>query len=90
MAAPRSTIDADCSSGRDIDIEYRSEDEVKFFEGPDIDGIFRKISIVNPDSDAVNPAFDITPAKYIDGFITEQGIFEPPFDFSSIVPGDAI
>jgi len=74
VAAPNSTFDKNCPSGKDIIIEERNEDEILYIEGPDFENIIRKVRIANPDSSALNPAFDITPAKYITGFITSEGI----------------
>ena len=68
VAAPVSTFDVRIRSGAQIIIEERSEDEVLCVNG----------SRVAPDeSRALNPAFDVTPAKYVTGFITEKGIFKP-------------
>jgi len=50
---------------------------VKYISGIDDSGNLQKILISNPDSEALNFAFDITPAKYISGFITEKGIIKP-------------
>jgi len=77
VAAPTSTIDLNCKSGKDIPIEERSEDEVLYQTGPDEEGKIRKVLICSPGSNALNPAFDVTLAKYIKGIITEKGIFEP-------------
>jgi S-methyl-5-thioribose-1-phosphate isomerase len=74
IAAPLSTFDPECSSGKDIIIEERSQDEVLYAEGPDEEGIIRKIRLASPGSGALNPAFDITPAELITGIITEHGI----------------
>ncbi|MBU0732223.1 S-methyl-5-thioribose-1-phosphate isomerase [Patescibacteria group bacterium] len=68
VAAPTSTIDITCKSGKDIPIEERDEKEVL-----EIDGI----RIANHGSHAVNIAFDVTPAKLVAGIITEQGIIKP-------------
>lgn len=76
VAAPLSTFDPDCRSGSDIIIEERSEDEVLYQEGPDAAGKMRKIRVCSPGSHALNPAFDITPARYISGIITEKGIIQ--------------
>jgi methylthioribose-1-phosphate isomerase len=65
VAAPSSTFDLACPNGRSIPIEERSEDEILYQSG---------ILVCNPGSHAYNPAFDVTPAKYITGIITEQGI----------------
>ena len=76
-AAPLSTFDLGISGGDGIPIEHRSEDEVFFQSGPDEDGVWRKIRVTSPGSPALNPAFDVTPARYITGIITERGIFRP-------------
>ena len=68
VAAPGSTFDFSLSSGDDIPIEERSPDEVLYIDekrlGPS-------------ESTALNPAFDVTPHRYVTGFITEYGIFKP-------------
>ena len=71
------TFDLNCNSGRDIPIEERSEEEVLYQTGRSIKGKLEKILVCSPGSKAINPAFDITPAKYITGFITEKGIIKP-------------
>ncbi len=68
IAAPISSIDFNCKSGKDIPIEFRDENEIM---------TFNDIQIAPSKSHAKNPAFDITPAKYITGIITEKGIFKP-------------
>jgi S-methyl-5-thioribose-1-phosphate isomerase len=65
IAAPVSTFDGNLKSGDDIPIEERSEIEVL-----EIDGL----QIAPAGVSAKNPAFDVTPVKYITGFITEIGI----------------
>jgi len=80
IAAPLSTFDLGCESGRDIPIEYRSGDEVLYAEGPDEDGVIRKILLASPGSEALNPAFDVTPAELITGIITEKGIIQASRD----------
>lgn len=70
---PFSTIDTNCKTGADIQIEMRDGDEIKkmYFEKP-----------IAPDSvECLNPAFDVTPAELITAIVTERGIFYPPFDF---------
>lgn len=68
IAAPSTTIDIKLESGDSIPIEERSEEEVLNFAG-------RRIAPHGVK--ARNPAFDVTPAKYITGIITENGIFKP-------------
>lgn len=87
VAAPTSTFDVKCRSGRDIPIEYRSEDEVKWVYGRTKAGKMQKVLVTNPESPALNPAFDVTPAEYISGFITEKGIVfneNKGFDFEKL------
>ncbi|PLX07316.1 MAG: S-methyl-5-thioribose-1-phosphate isomerase [Marinilabiliales bacterium] len=74
VAAPTSTFDRDCPTGKEIPIEERSEDEVLYQTGVDANGNNVKVRVASPGSTALNPAFDVTPAKYINGIITEKGI----------------
>jgi len=74
VAAPESTFDRGCATGKDIAIEERGEDEVLSMFGIDENGNPASIRISPGDSKARNPAFDVTPAKYITGIITENGI----------------
>lgn len=68
IAAPLSTIDFSCPNGDTIPIEERDPDEVLSING-------RRVA--SDGSPALNPAFDVTPAKYITGIITEKGIYKP-------------
>jgi methylthioribose-1-phosphate isomerase len=68
VAAPTSTIDMTIPGGSKIPIEERSPQEVLQFAGN---------PVAPKESPARNPAFDVTPAKYIRGIITEQGIIKP-------------
>jgi len=77
VAAPLSTVDMDCENGNAIEIEQRDEGEVFFQEGPDLSGEIKRIWVCNPGSEAMNPAFDVTPAELIKGIITEKGIIKP-------------
>ena len=77
VAAPTSTIDLGCASGDDIPIEERSPDEVLYVTGPTDSGEVSRIRIGPEDANARNPAFDVTPARYVEGIITENGIFKP-------------
>jgi len=80
VAAPVSTFDDQCRSGNDIPIEKRSQDEVLYQTGPDGNGNIVKVLVASPGSEALNPAFDITPAKYITGIITEKGIIKAHYN----------
>ena len=74
VAAPTSTFDLNCATGKDIPIEMRDPDEVLYQTGIDANGNKIRILVSSPGSEALNPAFDVTPAKYISGIITEKGI----------------
>ncbi|GAB4325040.1 MAG: S-methyl-5-thioribose-1-phosphate isomerase [Bacteroidales bacterium] len=76
VAAPLSTFDLSVSDGSGIPIENRDEREVHYAEGPDDQGFLHTIRLTNPDSQALNPAFDVTPANLITGFITPKGIIQ--------------
>jgi S-methyl-5-thioribose-1-phosphate isomerase len=77
VAAPTSTIDRNCPSGRAIPIEERSADEVLYQTGPTKRGKIEEVLVCSPGAKAFNPAFDVTPAGYITGIITEKGILKP-------------
>jgi methylthioribose-1-phosphate isomerase len=66
VAAPKTTFDTNTECGANIIIEERGGDEL------------RKIGkeTIAPDVDVFNPAFDVTPVRYITGFITERGIIK--------------
>jgi translation initiation factor eIF-2B subunit alpha len=68
VAAPGSTFDFSIKTGDEIVVEQRSEDEVKRIG---------ETSIGPRESHAKNPAFDVTPFRYVTAFITEYGIFRP-------------
>ena len=73
IAAPTTTFDLSAENGDKIPIEERNPDEVLFISGSDNVKIV-KVRIAPKESHAKNPAFDVTPAKYITGIITEKGI----------------
>ncbi len=70
VAAPFSTVDLETPDGAGIEIEQRHPDEVTHFAArrttPEGIGVY-------------NPAFDVTPAKYVTAFITDRGVIEAPF-----------
>jgi methylthioribose-1-phosphate isomerase len=70
VAAPLSTFDFTLQDGDQIPIEERDSKEIVTFAGRQLgpEGVH-----------AFNPAFDITPAKYISAIITEKGVIRPPF-----------
>lgn len=73
VAAPCSTIDADCPSGDQIPIEERSREEVTHFF---------KQKVAPEGIDVRNPAFDITPHELVTAIITEKGILRPAYQES--------
>ena len=80
VALPSSTIDWNIKDAKDIPIEERSSEELSHVEGIDENNKIKKILIYPVKSKAMNLAFDVTPAKYITGLITERGISEASYD----------
>jgi methylthioribose-1-phosphate isomerase len=74
VALPHSTIDWTLDSGSAIPIEERSADEVLKMPGRLPDGSVVTVEIAAPGSPAGNPAFDVTPARLVTGFVTERGV----------------
>jgi methylthioribose-1-phosphate isomerase len=73
VAAPISTLDLSVATGSDIPIEQRDPSEVTSFAG---------VRIVPEQVSAFNPAFDITPNKFVTAIITERGVARPPYEES--------
>jgi len=73
---PSSTIDWDIKDFKDIPIEERNSEELSHVEGLDDNGNIKKVLIYPKKSKSMNLAFDITPAKYVTGLITEKGVCE--------------
>jgi methylthioribose-1-phosphate isomerase len=69
VAAPTSSIDLACPSGRDIPIEQRAADEVTRF---------RSVPIAMDGIAVDNPAFDVTPYDLVTAIVTEHGVWTPP------------
>ena len=80
VALPSSTIDWDIKDAKDIPIEERSSEELSYVKGINEKGKVQKIMIYPKKSKAMNLAFDVTPAKYVSGLITEKGICEASTD----------
>ena len=76
VALPSSTIDWNIKDFKEIPIEERNSEELSHAEGMDEEGNVKKVLIYPKKSKAKNLAFDITPAKYVTGLITEKGICE--------------
>lgn len=73
-AAPWSTVDSSLPDGDLIPIEQRAPEEVTVVAGR---------PIAPGGAAALNPAFDVTPARYVTGFLTDRGIVHPPFSESA-------
>jgi methylthioribose-1-phosphate isomerase len=74
VALPSSSFDWKIADGiKEIEIEERNPDEVKFMEGL-CEGELKKIALTPENSPALNIGFDVTPARLITGLITERGI----------------
>jgi methylthioribose-1-phosphate isomerase len=73
VAAPLSTVDLACPDGDRIPIEERDGREVTELHG---------IRLAPEGLGVRNPAFDVTPAKYVTAIVTEAGIAEPPYEKS--------
>ena len=80
VALPSSTIDWDIKNFKNIPIEERNSEELSHVEGLDETGKVKKILIYPKKSKSLNLAFDVTPAKYVSGLITEKGICEASSD----------
>ena len=76
VTLPSSTIDWDIKNAKDIPIEERNSEELSHVEGIDENNEIKKVLIYPKKSKAMNLAFDITPAKYVTGLITEKGTCE--------------
>ena len=79
VALPSSTIDWDIKDAKNIPIEERNSEELSHVEGIDENNEIKKVLIYPNKSKALNLAFDVTPAKYITGLITEKGISEASY-----------
>ncbi len=70
VAAPFSTMDLSIPDGSHIPIEERNPDEVRKIKGIDITPVNMRVA---------NPAFDVTPNRYVSAIITERGVARPPY-----------
>ena len=76
VALPSSTIDWNIKDHKKIPIEERNSEELSHVEGIDKNNQVTKVRIYPQKSKSMNLAFDVTPAKYVTGLITEKGICE--------------
>ncbi|CAI4054021.1 S-methyl-5-thioribose-1-phosphate isomerase MRI1 SKDI_16G3760 [Saccharomyces kudriavzevii IFO 1802] len=101
VVAPKTTIDNITETGSDVIVEERNPDEFKLVTGTVVnpedgslvlnasgDPISGKVGIAPPEIDVWNPAFDITPHEFVDGIVTEEGVFtkndQGEFDLRSL------
>jgi len=76
VALPSSTIDWETTNFKNIPIEERNSEELSHIEGLDENNNVKKVLIYPKKSKVMNLAFDVTPAKYVTGLITEKGVCE--------------
>lgn len=77
-AVPSPTIDWQIEDGlKQIEIEQRSADEVAWMQGLTAQGVIESVRIIPQQSQALNPAFDVTPARLVTGIMTEKGVYSP-------------
>jgi methylthioribose-1-phosphate isomerase len=77
-AVPSPTIDWAIKDGlNDIEIEIRDANEVNYMTGLASDGTMQSVRVTPAHSHALNPAFDVTPARLVTGIITERGVTSP-------------
>jgi len=74
VALPSTTIDWTLEDGRDVPIEERAGEELTRIRGRAEDGRIVEVAITPEGSPAANYAFDVTPARYVSGLITERGV----------------
>ena len=77
VTAPASTLDPGCPNGNAIPIEERDADEVLYAYGLDDRGEMSRVRLAHAEAQARNPAFDITPARYVSTVITQFGLHAP-------------
>ena len=85
VAAPSSTLDFACPDGAAIPIEDRGSEEVVRVRGLDAHGEVSDVRLGPAGTRVSNPAFDITPARLVTGFLTERGLIAPT-DLSDAFP----
>jgi methylthioribose-1-phosphate isomerase len=72
VALPYTTIDRSLASGEQVPIEDRDGDELGWLTGPTETGELATVRVTG--SPVLNPAFDVTPARLVTGYITERGV----------------
>lgn len=74
VALPYTTIDRALASGADVPIETRDGDELGWLTGPTAGGGLATVRVTT--APVENPAFDVTPARLVTGYITERGVLD--------------
>ena len=77
VACPESTLDLSCATNASIPIEERDAREVTHICGLAQSGNVTEVSVVSPNSPAINYGFDVTPARLVTAIWTNTGVFEP-------------
>ena len=80
VAIPTNTIDWEIKQYEDIIIEERDGKELREIKGLDENNVLRLVDIYPKNSKVYNPAFDITPNKFVEAFITNKGIIQARAD----------
>lgn len=88
VALPSSTYDPATPNGASVPIEERSAEEVQFITGPDEAGEMHRIAVST--APARNPAFDVTPAHLVTGYITEAGVLKGAQELAEAFASDAV
>lgn len=89
-AVPSPTIDWQMHNGLlDIEIEVRDPDEVAWVQGLNTQGLIERVRVIPLQSQSLNPAFDVTPARLVTGIITEKGVYAPDM-FTSLAPQSSL
>lgn len=86
VALPDSTYDPATPDGASVPIEERNSAEVSTITGPDAEGVLRSITVTR--SPVRNPAFDITPAALVTGYVTPRGVLRGAEALASLIKGE--
>jgi methylthioribose-1-phosphate isomerase len=90
VACPLSSLDRSTPDGAAIEIEYRSAREVTHARGRLADGGVAEVALMDESVRALNPGFDITPARLVTALITERGVVTANPDAIAALPRDEV
>lgn len=85
VVAPNTTVDLSCASGKDIPIEEREASEVK-----GVSGAFGSCTWAPDLAEVFNPAFDVTPADLVTGWVLDSGVFSRENIQSGCLAGNSV